>query len=222
MSRVSTPSQHGLPAASASGAAPPGAGESRGSGDAATSGGASVAVPSGASRPEGRTDAAIKPPLFDLSHIDLNARMKSREDIARLNPHRGHMAQLDYVVWHEPDFRRGVGLKIVRPDEFWVPGHFPSMALLPGVLMIETAAQLGSFLYNSRFTHVKVPVFIRIEDATFRSAVVPGDYLYILCQDVKFNAKRFISDVQGLVNGKPAFEARITGMSQSGVSPELT
>ncbi len=168
-----------------------------------------------------RAAAAIRPPLFDISGIDLNARKKSRNDIARLNPHRGHMALLDYIVWHEEDYRRAIGLKVVRPDEFWVEGHFPNVPLLPGVLMIETAAQLGSYMYLSRFTHVKVPVFIRIEDATFRSAVVPGDHLYILCQDVKFSPKRFISDVQGIVNGKPAFEARITGMSQQGVSQDM-
>lgn len=165
--------------------------------------------------------APARPTLFDLSKIDLSNRAITRSHIERLNPHRGDMALLDYVVWHEAGFNRGVGLKIVRPDEFWVAGHFPKRPLFPGVLMIETAAQLGSFLYNSRFAQAKVPVFIRIEEASFRCEVVPGDQLYILCQDVKFSAKRFISDVQGLVNGRTAFEARITGMSQQSFAPDL-
>lgn len=168
--------------------------------------------------PAGDRAGATRPPLFDLSAIDLNARVATRLDIERLNPHRGNMALLDYIVWHEPDFTRGVALKIVRNDEFWVPGHFPEKALFPGVLMIEAAAQLGSFLYNSRFAKPKLPVFIRIEDATFRSAVVPGDHLYLLCSDAKFSPKRFISNVQGLVGGKPAFEACITGMAPLGDS----
>jgi 3-hydroxyacyl-[acyl-carrier-protein] dehydratase len=157
--------------------------------------------------------AGSRRPLFDLSSVNLSARLVSRRDLERWNPHRGGMAMLDWVVWHSPDFTRGLGLKIVRSDEFWVEGHFPGKPMFPGVLMIETGAQLASYLYNSRFAKPKLPVFIRIEDAAFRSAVVPGDELFLLCKDVKFADKRFVSDIQGLVNGKVAFEARITGMS---------
>ena len=39
-----------------------------------------------------------------------------------------------------------VGYKDVREDEFWVEGHIPGRPLLPGVIMIEAAAQLASFL----------------------------------------------------------------------------
>lgn len=163
-------------------------------------------------RPD-RSGLPSKPPLFDLSGIDLSARVASRRDLERLNPHRGGMAMLDWIVWKEPNFTRGIGLKIVRDDEFWVEGHFPGKPMFPGVLMIETGAQLASYLYNSRFIKPHVPVFIRIQEASFRSAVVPGDELFLLCRDVKFTPKRFISDIQGLVNGRIAFEARITGMS---------
>lgn len=158
--------------------------------------------------------------LFDLARVDLTRRAIGREEIGRINPHRFEMALLDYVVWHEADFTRGVGLKVVREDEFWVKGHFPGRPMYPGVLMIETAAQLASFLYNSRFTEPKLPVFARIEDVSFRAAVQPGDELYVLCQDVKFAAKRFVSDVQGVVAGKTAFQARITGISGGRVAAE--
>lgn len=151
--------------------------------------------------------------LFDISRIDLDQRLFGREEIGRGNPHRHEMALIDWVVWHEHDFTRAVGLKVVRPDEFWVKGHFPGRPMYPGVLMIETAAQLASFTYNSRFTEPTLPVFARIEDASFRTSVQPGDNLYVLCQDVKFSKKRFVTDVQGVVAGKVAFQARITGFS---------
>jgi 3-hydroxyacyl-[acyl-carrier-protein] dehydratase len=157
--------------------------------------------------------AGARPTLIDLSTIDLSARLLSRQQIERWNAHRGAMAMIDWIIWYSSDFKLGVALKQVRADEFWVDGHFPGRPMLPGVLMIESGAQLASFLYNIRFPEPKIAAFIRIEEATFRTPVAPGDDLYLLCREVKFTPKRFSSDIQGLVGGKVAFEARITGMA---------
>ena len=157
--------------------------------------------------------AGSKQPLFSLESIDLAARLLDRQQLERWNPHRGQMALIDHIVWHSADFKRGVALKHVRDDEFWVPGHFPGRPMLPGVLMIESGAQLATFLYNARFPEPKIAAFVRLDEATFRTPVVPGDNLYLLCREVKFTPKRFSSDIQGMVDGKIAFDARITGMA---------
>lgn len=160
-----------------------------------------------------------KSPLFALDGIDLAARALSRQDLERWNPHRGDMALVDWIVWHSDDYRRGVALKQVRREEFWVPGHFPGKPMFPGVLMIETGAQLGVFLYNARFPKPKIAAFTRIEDASFRSAVEPGDNLLILSAEVRFSPRRFVSDIQGWVLdddhrlSRLAFDARIHGMA---------
>jgi 3-hydroxyacyl-[acyl-carrier-protein] dehydratase len=151
-------------------------------------------------------------PLIDLSQIDLGARRYSKADIEKLNPHRDPMSLLDWVVWTSPSFHHGVGLKHIRDTEFWVPGHFPGAPMFPGVLMIEAGAQLACFLYNNRVPGDKLAAFLRIENASFRSMVQPGDDLYLLCTEVKFSSRRFISDVQGIVGDKIAFDARISGM----------
>lgn len=150
--------------------------------------------------------------LFDLSGIDLNRIIVSRQALEAINPHRGCMALLDGIVWENPEHTRGVAVKKVRSDEFWVEGHFPSRPMLPGVLMIEAGAQLAVYLYNIRFAEPGLAAFTRIEDAVFRSPVEPGQTLYLLCEEMRFGPRRFVSNIQGVVDDRIAFEASITGM----------
>lgn len=151
--------------------------------------------------------------LFDLSGIDLSACALDKQGLRRFLPHRGVMMLLDGLVWTSADFTRCVGVKHVRDDEFWVPGHFPEKALFPGVLMVETAAQLACYAYNVRRPHPVLAAFMRIDDCVFRSSVSPGDTLHILCREVKWSMRRFISDVQGVVGDRIAFEAKLSGLS---------
>jgi len=151
--------------------------------------------------------------LFDLSEIDLSACALDKKGLERYLPHRGVMMFLDALVWASEDKTRCVGVKHVRDDEFWVPGHFPEKPMLPGVMMVETAAQLACYAYNVRRPHPVLAAFMRIDECVFRNSVAPGDTLYILCRDVKWSMRRFISDVQGVVGDRIAFEAKLSGLS---------
>jgi hypothetical protein len=42
--------------------------------------------------------------------------------------------------------------------------------------------------------------------------VFPGEDMFVLCREVKHQRRRFVSDVQGLVNGEIAFDAQLSGM----------
>lgn len=162
--------------------------------------------------PQARSDDRARF-LFDLDGIDLSKKLIDAEGLRKWNPHRGDMALLDGLVWQADDHSRGIGVKHVREDEFWVPGHFPSQPMFPGVLQVETGAQLACYLFNVRQPAPVIAAFLRIEEAAFRAMVKPGDDLYVLCQDTKRGRRRFICDIQGIVDNKLAFEARITGMA---------
>ncbi len=150
--------------------------------------------------------------LFDLNGIDLERVEYDAAAVEQVLPHRGHMRQLDAVVHMADDFSCAVGYHDVRDDEFWVEGHVPGRPLYPGVMMIETAAQLSSFVMLSRIGKDAFLGFIGADDVRFRGQVVPGDRFCLLVKERKFNRRRFVSDAQGLVDGQIVFEAVIKGM----------
>lgn len=151
--------------------------------------------------------------VIDLGAIDLSASVANREEIGKINPHRYEMALLDEIVWVNEDLTQGVARHNCAADAFWVRGHFPGTPLMPGVLQVEAGAQLACYIWNRRQPTPKLAAFLRIENAAFRRSVVPGDELLVLCREVKMGRRRFISDVQGVVNGQVAFEARVSGMA---------
>lgn len=150
--------------------------------------------------------------LFDISGIDLNAAQFGVEEIEKTNPHRGAMRLVDAITYMSPEMDRAVARKDVRDDEFWVPGHIPGRPIYPGVLMVETAAQLASFVTLKRLGNVPFMGFAGVDEVKFRGQVVPGDALYVLGSLVEFRPRRSICKAQGIVRGSLVFEATITGM----------
>jgi 3-hydroxyacyl-[acyl-carrier-protein] dehydratase len=153
------------------------------------------------------------PPQFivDLSQIDLNTVLFDQEAIRELNPQRGDMEHLDAIIWADPVQGMIVGKKIVREDEFWVPGHIPGRPLLPGVLMIEAGAQLAGFYTKKYVGWTGFIGFGGTGETKFRAQVVPGSTLYLMAKHTWSRHRRIGSIVQGVVNGGMAFETEIIG-----------
>ena len=105
-----------------------------------------------------------------------------------------------------------MAFKDVRDDEFWVRGHIPGRPLLPGVLMIEAAAQMSSLYYKYVQKDPRFLGFGAVDGVKFRGQVVPGDRLLLLGKAVEIRSRRAVFDTQGVVGDKLVFEARITGM----------
>ena len=150
--------------------------------------------------------------LIDLNSIDLSAVALDQATVDKLLPQTGPMRQLDHVIWHDEQFSCGVAVKHIRHDEFWVPYHIPGRPLMPGVLMIEAAAQLCSILQTLAIPNVGFLGFTRCDETSFRGQVVPGDNFYTVCKLIERNRRRFVCQVQGVVNSKLVFESNITGM----------
>ncbi|HTC11614.1 MAG TPA: 3-hydroxyacyl-ACP dehydratase FabZ family protein [Acetobacteraceae bacterium] len=64
------------------------------------------------------------------------------------------------------------------PDESPVfEGHFPGHPLLPGVLMIETMAQIGGWLVLATLRFDRMPFLVQVKEAKLRAFVIPGQAL---------------------------------------------
>ena len=149
--------------------------------------------------------------LFDLSTIDLTKVVYDQAAIREINPQRGDMEHLDGIVYANPATGHMVGYKDVRADEFWVPGHIPGRPLLPGVIMIEAAAQLASF-YTRKIVGWKGFIgFGAVDECKFRQQVKPGCRLYLLIEKISERHRRINCKTQGMVNGVLVFEATIVG-----------
>ena len=151
--------------------------------------------------------------LFDLSPLDLEAEpLFDKQAILAVNPQDFEMQQLDGILWVDEEAHHILGYKDVTDKEFWIRGHIPGRPLMPGVIMIEAAAQLLSF-YVKQIVGVEGFVgFAGIKSAKFRATVEVGSRLYLLGHGVKIRSRKHTFMAQGIVDGKLAFEACIEGI----------
>jgi UDP-N-acetylglucosamine acyltransferase len=84
---------------------------------------------------------------------------------------------VDAVTQHVPG-RRIAAVKNVTVSEEFFQGHFPGLPLMPGVLMIESLAQVATLLLLAGGDERVGRVWLRgVDNAKFRRQVVPGDRL---------------------------------------------
>ncbi|OOP57895.1 MAG: hypothetical protein AYP45_00825 [Candidatus Brocadia carolinensis] len=150
--------------------------------------------------------------LIDLSTLDLNKSAIDIETIRGVIPHRYEMEQLSGIINFDPDQKIIVGYKDVSDKEFWIRGHIPGRPLMPGVLMLEAAAQLCTYYYKKTTQDDRFLGFGGIDRVKFRGKVVPGDKLILIAKNKELRSRRAIFDTQGVVDGKLVFEAVIIGM----------
>lgn len=109
-------------------------------------------------------------------HYDPNKKpVFNTQEIEAIMPHRHPFLLIDKII--ELEGNRIVGVKNVTFNEPHMQGHFPGNPVMPGVLLIECMAQTGGLLV---LTPKENPsdwdtFFLKIENAKFKSFVVPGD-----------------------------------------------
>jgi 3-hydroxyacyl-[acyl-carrier-protein] dehydratase len=83
---------------------------------------------------------------------------------------------------------------------------------MPGVIMVEAAAQLLSFFVRRIYEVQGFIGFAGIESAKFRMPVVPGQRLYLLGYLTKITTRKYTASIQGVVDGTMVFETVVSGI----------
>ena len=132
------------------------------------------------------------------------------EALRRL-PHGPEFRFIDRLVALDPG-RSGVGEYTVRGDEPFLRGHFPGQPMMPGVLLVEAAAQLAGIVAQSdpRFAPLPGLKLAALRTVKILGTARPGD---VLRMEVKVSGRLgnlIQATAAGTVYGTPVVQAELT------------
>ena len=142
--------------------------------------------------------------------------MMSLEEIKKILPHRYPFLLVDRVL----EIQKGKyckALKNISGNEEVFQGHFPSQAVLPGVMIIEALAQTAGIVIHSGkedASSSEIVFFAGIDKAKFRIPVVPGDQLVLETNLINQRRNFWAFEGKASVEDKLAAQAEIKLMLQ--------
>ena len=148
--------------------------------------------------------------------------------ISRLLPHKYPFLLIDRVIKLEPG-KSAVGIKNVTINEPYFTGHFPGEPIVPGVLIVESLAQLTAVMYSAGhfaeetdWEHLenekidysiiasKVGYLVDIKNVKFKQIVRPGDTLELRAyKKIQFENLSQVK-VEAYVDGKNVVDGIIS------------
>ena len=98
-----------------------------------------------------------------------------RDGIKALIPHREPFLLIDRITELEPGVR-AVGEHDFDGTEWYQPGHFPGNPIVPGVILVESMAQVATVMAMAMPEYRDgLGLFAGIEEMRFKRMVKPGD-----------------------------------------------
>jgi 3-hydroxyacyl-[acyl-carrier-protein] dehydratase len=152
--------------------------------------------------------------LVDPDLLDFDNPIADLEAIRKLNPQRHEMEQLTAILYEDTERHVCAAYLQTSHDSFWVRGHMPGLPLMPGMLMIEAAAQVASFFTQRHdLLGAEMVGFGGVDNVKFRGVVLPGDRLVVMVRLLKARRNRMIvAQFQGVVDAQVVCEGELRGI----------
>ncbi len=130
--------------------------------------------------------------------------------IMEILPHRYPFLLVDRIVELEQG-KTITGIKNVTMNEPFFQGHFPGEPVMPGVLILEAMAQVGSILACLSDPEMmgRLAYFAGVDKARFRRVVRPGDQLVLKLEMIKQKGKVIKMAGKAYVEEQLATEAEL-------------
>ncbi len=135
------------------------------------------------------------------------------EAIRRRLPHRYPFLLLDRVL--ELDARHVIAVKNVTANEPYFAGHFPGVAIMPAVLILEGMAQAVGLMHQESYPS-GLGYLVGIDEARVRRMVVPGDRLTYAAEVERARGRLCRARARASVDGESVAEAVIQVMADDG------
>ena len=131
-------------------------------------------------------------------------------------PHGAEFRFLDRLLALDPG-QHGVGEYRLRGDEPFLRGHFPGQPLLPGVLLIEAAAQLAGTVAQS---DPEIPPLAGLKLTALRGAKIlgtaqPGEVIRLEARVTGRLGNLVQATATASVNGQLVLQAELTLSGES-------
>ena len=123
----------------------------------------------------------------------------NQEEIKKILPHRDNMLLIDEAELRD---EAAYGKKTIRPDEWFLKGHFPGNPVVPGVILCEILAQSACVLFQVEMAGDTTPYFTGLNNVRFKNSVFIGDTLETECKLIKSKGIFYWVSGKGYVGGK--------------------
>ena len=151
------------------------------------------------------------PPAEPITALDIR-------EITKILPHRYPFLMVDRITEVQHD--RAVGIKNVTFNEPYFQGHFPGQPVMPGVLLIEAAAQVtGAMLLGTRDHAGKLAYLLGVDNFKFRKTVTPGDQVVIESEALRIRERTGQARVKATVGNQVVCEGTLKFMLVDATPP---